>query len=266
MAWSKYYGKGRVFYRNLGHHIHVWKDPRFQEHILGGIYWALNIGDAGDAKIDIGHKKIDSEWTPLFDDTLDFGVDWETSDDPAQTRKHWTALPGNVLQGYCDESDPVGSSHLYYTKWTFKNFEYRVDININQTGNSGLYFRCPKDDNYIGGLWKNFPRGLEAQINNAYEGDPKKSGTFYPKPALSVEDIRKFIGYGTIPDYGHFWFHMHVIAVDNHFVVKLNGNVVIDLHEPKDSKRYCEEGDFAFQLHHAETRVRFKNVEVRELP
>ena len=266
MAWSKYYGKGRVFYTNLGHHIHVWKDPRFQEHILGGIYWALNIGDAGDAKIDIGHKKIDSEWTPLFDDTLDFGVDWETSDDPAQTRKHWTALPGNVLQGYCDESDPVGSSHLYYTKWTFKNFEYRVDININQTGNSGLYFRCPKDDNYIGGLWKNFPRSLEAQINNAYEGDPKKSGTFYPKPALSVEDIRKFIGYGTIPDYGHFWFHMHVIAVDNHFVVKLNGNVVIDLHEPKDSKRYCEEGDFAFQLHHAETRVRFKNVEVRELP
>jgi uncharacterized protein len=40
IAWAKSEGKGRVFYTSLGHRDEVWADPRFQEHIVGGIRWA----------------------------------------------------------------------------------------------------------------------------------------------------------------------------------------------------------------------------------
>jgi len=59
IAWSKEYGKGRVFYTSLGHREDVW-DPnwtekdgsrknspetakQYQQHILGGIRWALKL-------------------------------------------------------------------------------------------------------------------------------------------------------------------------------------------------------------------------------
>jgi type 1 glutamine amidotransferase len=43
VAWVSRLGKGRVFYTSLGHEQEVWRDPRFQEHLLGGIRWALGL-------------------------------------------------------------------------------------------------------------------------------------------------------------------------------------------------------------------------------
>ena len=55
LSWCKNYGKGRVFYTSLGHREDVWdpawpdrKNPKevaeaYQEHILGGIKWALGL-------------------------------------------------------------------------------------------------------------------------------------------------------------------------------------------------------------------------------
>ncbi len=40
VAWTKSYGKGRVFYTSLGHNDAVWKDPRFQAHVMAGLMWA----------------------------------------------------------------------------------------------------------------------------------------------------------------------------------------------------------------------------------
>ncbi len=62
VAWTRTQGKGRVFYTSLGHREDMW-DPtyqtgkegrknspeiakQFQEHLLGGLYWALGIADA----------------------------------------------------------------------------------------------------------------------------------------------------------------------------------------------------------------------------
>lgn len=70
ISWCKEFGKGRVFYSSLGHREDVW-DPTwkegtkerknspeiaktYQEHILGGIKWALRLaegdGEAGNLK------------------------------------------------------------------------------------------------------------------------------------------------------------------------------------------------------------------------
>ncbi len=41
LAWCRELGRGRVFYTALGHRPEVWEDPRFLEHLLGGIAWAI---------------------------------------------------------------------------------------------------------------------------------------------------------------------------------------------------------------------------------
>lgn len=41
LAWTRDFGKGRVFYTALGHEPAVWQDEKFQQHLLGGIRWAM---------------------------------------------------------------------------------------------------------------------------------------------------------------------------------------------------------------------------------
>jgi type 1 glutamine amidotransferase len=43
LAWSKSYGKGRVFYTALGHREDVLEAPWFKEHLKGGTLWALGM-------------------------------------------------------------------------------------------------------------------------------------------------------------------------------------------------------------------------------
>jgi hypothetical protein len=41
IAWRKAHGRGRVFYTALGHRDEVWQDPRFQQHLVAALRWAL---------------------------------------------------------------------------------------------------------------------------------------------------------------------------------------------------------------------------------
>jgi type 1 glutamine amidotransferase len=41
LAWTRAYGKGRVFYSALGHEEAVWRDLRFQKLLLNGVLWTL---------------------------------------------------------------------------------------------------------------------------------------------------------------------------------------------------------------------------------
>jgi type 1 glutamine amidotransferase len=41
VAWSKMYGKGRVFYSTLGHTVESWDDPEVQKMYLEAIKWVL---------------------------------------------------------------------------------------------------------------------------------------------------------------------------------------------------------------------------------
>ena len=40
-AWHKSWGSGRVFYTALGHRPEVWQDAAYQQHVAGGITWAM---------------------------------------------------------------------------------------------------------------------------------------------------------------------------------------------------------------------------------
>jgi type 1 glutamine amidotransferase len=43
IAWTKMYGKGRVFYSTFGHADETWDDPRVQKMYLEAIRWALKL-------------------------------------------------------------------------------------------------------------------------------------------------------------------------------------------------------------------------------
>lgn len=43
VVWTKYYGKGRVFYCSLGHHVDVVEPPAIREMITRGLLWAAGI-------------------------------------------------------------------------------------------------------------------------------------------------------------------------------------------------------------------------------
>ncbi len=43
VAWSKNYGKGRVFYSTFGHAAETWDDPRVQKMYLEAIKWTLGL-------------------------------------------------------------------------------------------------------------------------------------------------------------------------------------------------------------------------------
>jgi uncharacterized protein len=45
IAWCQEFGKGRSFYTSLGHRKEVWKDERFQKHLLGGLKWTLRLAE-----------------------------------------------------------------------------------------------------------------------------------------------------------------------------------------------------------------------------
>lgn len=44
ISWSRSHGRGRVFYTALGHREDVWQSPLFQQHLEGGMLWAVAPG------------------------------------------------------------------------------------------------------------------------------------------------------------------------------------------------------------------------------
>ena len=45
VAWSKMYGKGRVFYATFGHAAETWDDPRIQKLYLEALKWSLHLSE-----------------------------------------------------------------------------------------------------------------------------------------------------------------------------------------------------------------------------
>jgi type 1 glutamine amidotransferase len=43
VSWCQEVGKGRSFYTSLGHRKEVWQNPRFQQHLMHGLRWAVGL-------------------------------------------------------------------------------------------------------------------------------------------------------------------------------------------------------------------------------
>jgi hypothetical protein len=144
-------------------------------------------------------------------------------------------------------------SHLFSQRDDYENFEYRIEAQINDKGNSGQYFRTA--------YGPGFPKGYEAQIN-ATHGDPVRTGSLYPAGSLGKYKD-KITVLNTAPHKPNEWFVQEVIVKGNHIVIKVNGKTTVDWMDPDSTYK---KGHFALQGHDPGTVVKFKKIEVKELP
>lgn len=148
----------------------------------------------------------------------------------------WTFKDG-ILHGEGDVS------HIFSPRSDYQNFMFKADIKISDKGNSGQYVRAT--------FGNGFPNGYEAQINSTH-ADPQRTGSLYNLSPVTD---------ALVPP--NTWFTQEVMADGNHIVIKVNGTVVVDY---TDSKNTYIKGHFAFQQHNVGSEVWIKNVMVKELP
>ena len=187
----------------------------------------------------------------------------------------WVSIfDGTTLEGW-KENEPDGSgnfkvedgnivgtggrNHLYYVGEQFQNFELKIDVNINNDGNSGLYVKSQWQDN----AWPT--TGFEIQINSSHR-DPQKSGSLY-----------NIVRIYEAPHQDDEWFTYHIISRGNELTVRVNDKPLYTYVESASgqeqaapiterNKRISQSGYIALQQHHDGSVVQFRNIYVKKLP
>ena len=166
-------------------------------------------------------------WISMFDGkTLD---GWKANERP----ESW-----KVVNGAITGDGPA--SHLFWMVRECENCEFRAEVRLNHSGNSGMYIRAA--------FGPGFPRGYESQVENT-SPDPQKTGSLYGFSKV-LEQL--------IPD--DTWWTQDVTANGNHIVIKINGKVVTDY---VDQKSTYTKGYLALQQHNAGSVVEYRNLMMR---
>lgn len=186
------------------------------------------------------------EWVSLFDgESLD---GWKASENEESF---------SVQDGHIVVDGP--RSHLFYqgsvADHDFDDFELKVDVMTKPGANSGIYFHTEYQEEG----WPS--KGYEVQINNSYEGDPRRTGSLY-----AVDDVKEVLADD------NEWFTMHIRVEGRDIQVNVDGETVVDYTEPEDvdrsddmSERVLSSGTIALQGHDPDSVVHFKNIYVKPL-
>ena len=174
-------------------------------------------------------------WVELFDGVTLAG--WRTSEDPGS----WEVSDGAIVA-----HGP--RSHLFYVGdgscEPFRDFELKAEVKAEPGSNSGIFFHTAFQQTG----WPE--QGIEVQINNTFEGDPRRTGSLW-----GIADVH------TAPAQDGTWWTQHVIVKGTRVVVKIDGVTVVDYREsapPTDQKRLGQ-GTFALQAHDPDSTVRFRS-------
>ena len=185
------------------------------------------------------------EWINLFDgESLD---GWKASENPETF-----FVEDNMIVTFGDRS------HLFYMgengEASFRDFELSVDIKTMEGANSGIYFHTTYQETG----WPD--KGYEAQINNTYPNDPRRTGSLY-----GVNDITDQIAED------NEWFTLNVKVDGDQITITVDGNEVVSYTEPENvvreerPGRRLSSGTIALQGHDPDSKVYFKNIRIREL-
>ena len=140
-------------------------------------------------------------------------------------------------------------AHLYYVGPVqgakFRNFEVKMDIKLDQAGNSGLYFRAPYKD------WGWPSDAFEIKFNNNHRQFDKTGSLHY---LVRVKN-------STVKD--NEWFELHLTVDGDRIVSRINGKTLVEWQRPADDP-HSTIGTFALQKH--TFAVSFRNMRVKILP
>ena len=166
-------------------------------------------------------------WTLLFDGASLNG--WSPRVDA-----RWEVTEGTISA--VEES----GRGLIATTASYDNFHLMVDFWIDETANSGVFIRCPREGPITQG------NAFEVNIY-----DPHDSW-----PTGSVNEIAKI---QTMPHTTGQWNTFDITADGDHLVVKLNGQTTVDARSDRHTQ-----GPIALQ-YNARGQVRFRNVKIKTL-
>jgi hypothetical protein len=170
------------------------------------------------------------KWISMFDGKTLNG--WKASERP----ENWTVVDGTI-QGQGERS------HLFWMGQECGDCEFKAEVKLAKGSNSGMYFRAK--------FMEGWPEGYEAQVNNSYEKDPKKTGSLY-----NFKNVLEQL----VPD--DTWWTQHIIAKGNHIVIKVNGKVAVDF---IDEKNTYTKGYLALQQHDPGSKVWYRNLQMRPI-
>ncbi len=171
-------------------------------------------------------EELADGWVLLFDGETTFG--WR-----AATEVNWKVADGTIVA-------TEGENGLLYTTSQFGNYQLKVDFRSVKGTNSGVFLRTPK-----------VPTDVE---HKCYELNIADGGT-NPFPTGSFVQRMKAEGDYDSDD----WQTFDVMAADGHFVVKLDGEVVLDYTDPKPLGR----GYIGLQFNTG--KIEFRNVKLKPL-
>lgn len=215
--------------------------------LLNRFIWTLMLAlPFATGSLQADDEKVEGDgWVTIFDGTSLDG--WEIN----ENEDSWT-LEDGALTAHGERS------HIFYVgdDEPFVNFELQVECKTSDNSNGGIYFHTRPQETG----WPKY--GHEAQVNNSYVNDPKKSGSLY-----GIVDVTE----QHIPD--DTWWTEHIIVRGRHIVIKLNDMVVVDYVEPEGQEAFSEDferrlgsGTFGLQCHDPHSTVQYRNIRVRRLP
>lgn len=189
----------------------------------------------------IPEEYLNDEWTSLFDgETFDGWI--------ASEREGTFSIENGTIKVNGDRS------HLFYNgpvgNHNFTDFEFKAKVMTENNSNSGIFFHTKYQN-------EGWPiHGYEAQINNSYDHDPRRTASLY-----SFADNTEKV----FPD--NEWMDYYIKVQGDHIVIKINGEVITEFTEPEGVTRTqrFSSGTFALQGHDPGSTVYFKDIYVREL-
>jgi hypothetical protein len=197
-------------------------------HWLGLSAMAAVTVMAGDPPQPVAEQPDENGWVHLFDGKTLTG--WKSFDGTG-----WTMEDGVV-------TGRGGVSHLFSPN-LYTNLEFKAEVKLNHSGNSGMYFRTK--------FGPDFPRGYEAQVENT-SPDPQRTGSLYNFHAVHEQLVAD-----------DTWWTQHIIAISNHIVIKINDKIQTDYVDKRNTYKW---GHLALQQHNDGSVVSYRNVMVRRLP
>jgi hypothetical protein len=186
----------------------------------------------------------DQGWVTMFDGKSLKG--WKAN----ENSDSWKVEDGMLV---CDGP----RSHLFYVGQDkpFENFHFKAEVKTTEGSNSGIYFHTRYQDSG----WPKY--GYECQVNISHT-DPKKTSGLY-----SVQDVAK------PPAKDGEWYTQEIIVEGRRIQLKVNGETLVDYTEPEGKQAESEsferrlgKGTFALQAHDPESKVYFRNLQVKRLP
>ena len=217
---------------------------------------ALQIGGSNAPRTVVEFREVEVKelpadepgWVPLFNGKYLTG--WKTHPD----RPGGWAVEDGALVG---KSGP-GRHYLFTQRDDYADFVLRAECRISAGGEGGLFFRCEHGfgRSRWGGQWTE-PQGYELGINQGSRDF--QTGSLYG-PDDKPPALRWVMDEVTPADQ---WFPIEVEARGNRITVCVRGR---KLYEYTDARRLYQRGHIALEAGAAGTTIRFRNVQIRELP